>query len=379
MSTTFLSSSSFPPICGDGARLFHILKKFQDECKVLIYTTPYTPQLQAKEGYGNIKVRKIHLGFKDLFKINKGIERLIDDKVVIYGIVPVLLFLLPTISGLKNKGVKIIVDVEDAPRYAENYPYRLFNFYMKRKYQRLFNIADKVISVSKYLRNELVHSFNINEKKIEIIPNGVDTSHFKRSKINRKILREKYNIKNDDIIFIYSGAMTNIMFPKEIISIFKLAIKKNPKIKLFLVGNSQPPEYIKDIKVCIKRLKLEKNIKYLGHFDFEKMPKILSIGDVGLVPFKKDILTDAASPLKIFEYMSMGLPVVSTNVKGIQEVIKDGYNGIIAKNDEEFISALIGISEGEKYRKLSKNAMKTAYYYSWENLARKFENTINNL
>lgn len=88
------------------------------------------------------------------------------------------------------------------------------------------------------------------------------------------------------------------------------------------------------------------------------MPKILSIGDVGLLPFKKDILTDAASPLKIFEYMSMRLPVVSTNVKGVEEVIKNGYNGIIAKNNEEFISALIKISEREKIRKLSKNAMK---------------------
>ncbi len=376
MSKIVLSKSSFPPICGDGARLFHIITRFQDKSKVLVFSSPYGATQVTEKNYGKVEVKKIRTGPKDLFKVNENMKELTSkDELIIYAMQPDLLFLISSIINVKKEGVKIVVDVEDMPTYANNYPYNLFNFYIKNRYKKVLNIADKIICISEYLKSEIISDFNINCEKIEVIHNGVDMSFFSRDNEARKTLRKKFGVQDDDVVFIYSGAIVDWSGVISSLDSFKDAIEENPKIKVFFIGNGD----IEDLKNKIKELKLENNAKYLGYYPFEKMPELTSIGDVGLLPFKKDPLTEAASPIKIFEYMSVGMPVISTDMMGTKEVIKDGYNGILVTDKAELVSAILKISEDKDfYDKLKENSFETVKMYDWAVLAKRFEDIVDN-
>jgi glycosyltransferase involved in cell wall biosynthesis len=375
MSRLILSKSSFPPICGDGARIYHIANRFSEKPIIISYKSPYGDPIVEEENNSNVTLKKIELKYADVFKENQALKSLLKENngVTIYAMQPDLLFALKTINKAKKEGLKVVIDVEDMPTYAHNLPYKFFNFYIKKRYKELLKSADKIICISEYLKNELISDFDIKGEKIEVIHNGVDMSFFSRNEAARKSLREQYGVEQDDIVFIYSGAIVDWSGAISCLDSFKKAIQENPKIKVFFIGNGD----IEDLKGKINELGLEKNAKYLGYFPFEKMPELLSIGDVGLLPFKKDPLTEAASPIKIFEYMSVGMPVISTDMMGTKEVITDSYNGLLVKDDGEFVSAITRISEDKDfYNKLKENSFETVKMYDWKFLAKRFEEIL---
>lgn len=77
------------------------------------------------------------------------------------------------------------------------------------------------------------------------------------------------------------------------------------------------------------------NIIYLGEVPYRSLPAYASHFDVGLIPFKVNELTIAANPIKLMEYLALGLPVVSTN---LPEVKKHDDLVLVAKDADEFIS-----------------------------------------
>ncbi|MGZ7210395.1 MAG: glycosyltransferase family 4 protein [Methanobacterium sp.] len=377
MSKIILSKSSFPPICGDGARIYHIATRFTDKPLIVSYKSPFGDPIVNEDNNSNVTLKKIGLGYSNLFKENEALKSSLEKNsvLIIYAMQPDLLFAIHTINKAKKEGLKIVIDVEDMPTYANNFPYKFFNFYIKKRYNELLRSADKIICISEYLKRELISDFNIEGEKIDVIHNGVDMSFFKRDEAAKESLRKQYGVTEDDVVFIYSGAIVDWSGAISCLDSFKKVIQENPNIKVFFIGNGD----IEQLQNKIKELKLEKNAKYLGYFPFEKMPELLSVGDVGLLPFKKDPLTEAASPIKIFEYMSMGMPVISTDVMGTKEVIKDSYNGILVKDDGELVSAITKISEDKDfYKKLKEKSFETVKMYDWTFLAKRFEEILDN-
>jgi glycosyltransferase involved in cell wall biosynthesis len=76
------------------------------------------------------------------------------------------------------------------------------------------------------------------------------------------------------------------------------------------------------------------NIHLLGPRSYDLVPRYLAHSDVGIIPFKKNPLTDCVSPVKLYEYMASGLPVVSVEWKELQAI---GSPARLAKNDSDFI------------------------------------------
>ena len=80
-----------------------------------------------------------------------------------------------------------------------------------------------------------------------------------------------------------------------------------------------------------------KNVYIIGKRAYEDIPNYLYYSDVGIIPFKVNSLTDSVSPIKLYEYMSVGLNVVSTNFKEMEYINSPSY---IAKNYDEFCECI---------------------------------------
>lgn len=108
------------------------------------------------------------------------------------------------------------------------------------------------------------------------------------------------------------------------------------------------------------------NVYYIGPVDYNELPFVATLYDVSLIPFKRNELSDGVSPIKLFEYMSIGKPIVVTTNKEIKQ-----YKSCLhALDSNDFISQIniaLSLKEDEKYISV---LMEEAKANSWEKRCR---------
>jgi glycosyltransferase involved in cell wall biosynthesis len=106
------------------------------------------------------------------------------------------------------------------------------------------------------------------------------------------------------------------------------------------------------------------NIVFIGEVPFKDLPSYASVFDVGIIPFKVNELTLACNPLKLLEYLSLGIPVVSVNLPEVQKFKSVTY---IADNYEDFVR-LIKLSLEENSEEKMNLRLVCASEHSWTSI-----------
>jgi glycosyltransferase involved in cell wall biosynthesis len=116
-----------------------------------------------------------------------------------------------------------------------------------------------------------------------------------------------------------------------------------------------------------------------GAIAHAKVPEILSIADIAVVPSSPVPASrgGTGTPLKLFEYMAAGKPIVATDLNQAAEVIRDGHTGLLveAGNVNRFAGAILTLLNDPVRRvRLGQNARQQAIeLYSWEEYTRRLE------
>jgi sugar transferase (PEP-CTERM/EpsH1 system associated) len=201
----------------------------------------------------------------------------------------------------------------------------LYGNSVKHKYfRKICNIfVNQYIALSDDILRWLVGTININKKKCLQIYNGVNTEKFIFSSDARKYTRSQININDSDVVIGSVGRLNLIKDYTTLIHAFEkiyLSNKyNNVSLKLVIVGGG---ECYEDLDNLIKSKKLSKNIILLG--DRSDISTILSGFDI----FTLCSLNEGISN-SILEAMSVGLPIVATDVGGNSELITNGETGTL--------------------------------------------------
>ena len=109
-------------------------------------------------------------------------------------------------------------------------------------------------------------------------------------------------------------------------------------IRILAVGYDN----VRPILFPFKKSKDQKNIILLGEKKHDEILSYLKNFHVGIIPYKVNSFTNSINPLKIYEYVSSGLPVVSTNIKSVNSLSQQQNNlGIsICNSQKNFINRL---------------------------------------
>lgn len=172
--------------------------------------------------------------------------------------------------------------------------------------------SDGVTAVSNSLKTDTERLFEI-KKKIKVIPNFVDLSHFKRQ--NHDHFRKAICPQNEKLIVHIS----NFRKVKRVQDVIKTFAKINQKIKSKLVLIGDGPE-LKMVKNLRRDLDLCDSVLHIGYSD--KIEEVLSICDLFLLPSEKESFGLAA-----LEAMACQVPIVTSNVGGLKELNVDGKTG----------------------------------------------------
>ena len=200
----------------------------------------------------------------------------------------------------------------------------------------LFN-SNFIIFLTYNIQNEFKKRFKNNFKNSLIIPCCVDYNLFdysKKKKFN-KLIRNKYKIPLDSLVFNYNGSLTGVYEFENMIKFFK-KVKLRISNSFFLItshdenyGNKILHESYKDLINSMKIVKMPHS----------EIPKFLSIANISISFIKETYARKAMSPTKLAESLALGIPVLyNKNIGDVATIVKDLNCGQIIdyKNNQEF-------------------------------------------
>ena len=275
-------------------------------------------------------------------------------------------FMLPFIM-LSPNNPKIITS--DAPLvYARlTYPSLIFKFIMlvyqateawclKWKIDRL--ITDVSTAKEYYERR-----YPWLKAKLRIIPtSGVDLSKFRP--MDKKQVRKKWGISGSKVV-VFVGRLAKVKNIDFLIRSFVLVKQRIPDAKLIIVGKG---ESRLEVEQFVKKLKLD-DVVFTGEIHPDKIPEILNCADVLALSSIVE-----GSPTAVREAIACGVPVVTTDVGDVRQVIKNNFVGsIVGMEERKFANALIrflNLNE-RKRRKVVENCVEVARELSLESVFEK--------
>ena len=179
---------------------------------------------------------------------------------------------------------------------------------LKDNYHKINRVADIIFTVSKDQEN----MFD-NTEKVFWVPNGVDLKHYQKN----------YSIVNRDIgeikhpIIGYVGTIQTRLDA----DLLEYVVKSNQDKNFVMVG---PVWYTKvweeKRENIMDRFKAYPNIYFLGRKSYDDIPMYIQQFDVGIIPHKVDKFIQSTNPMKIYDYLSNGLSIISTQGVGIKEI-----------------------------------------------------------
>lgn len=150
-----------------------------------------------------------------------------------------------------------------------------------------------------------------------LVPHAQDTNFFDPSRYNRDELRRKWKV-NDKKIIMFLGTPLPYKGVEDIIYALD-RINTNEDIKLMIVGIKEKTSYVQKLINIAK----EKIIIVEGFCPIQKVPEILSVADLIVIPQKNTPITQAQIPAKLIDAMAMAKPIISTNVSDIPEILNN--------------------------------------------------------
>jgi glycosyltransferase involved in cell wall biosynthesis len=233
------------------------------------------------------------------------------------------------IFAARRCGVPVVYEV-NAPAPYEYRKYRSKYFLVPRFAEwletRMLGRTDGIFVVSEILKRHFVGR-GIPEDRIRVVPNGADVRRFRPDVPNPEV-RGLLGDKNVIIGFVGSFArfhgIDHLRYAIDLLS------RERPQVRFLLVGSGEMGD---DLRSHCSGQGLDSLVHFTGHVTPEKVPGLMAAADILLAPYAaQDFFY--LSPIKIFEYMAAGKPILAASVGQIAEVIQHEKNGLLYQPDD---------------------------------------------
>jgi glycosyltransferase involved in cell wall biosynthesis len=235
----------------------------------------------------------------------------------------------------------------------------------KRLERSALKKVDRIITVIDEAKTHYVKDCEIPPEKVTIVMNTEDLIEFDNMRIDVDVTKD---FKNDFIITYIGNFGPHRGIETALRSIAKMEPGRS-NFKLLLVG-SGPDDYTKRLKQLSRDLGVEDNIIFTGWIDFTLIPSYIDISDICLVPHVANGHTNTTIPHKLFQYMAKRKPLVVTDCKPLERIVKETKSGFVVPsgNSDEMAKVLDQLFTDESLRKkLGDNGRKAVEkVYNWE-------------
>jgi len=343
---------------GGGEKVVLELANNADFEKFDVYVLNYYKQTENMHSFDNLINDKIKFIFLDKkkgldFSLFKKVKKVIKeiDPDIIHAHLNVLLYLIPSFKKKQKK----FFTIHNIPNKEATGLQKLLRSYCF-KFKGVVPVA-----LSKSI-GELIREYYHYDKEIPVVNNGISLT---------KATSSMDELKKDNFIILNAGNFKVAKDHFTLIEAFNKFQKMHDNARLWLLGDG----VLGDFTI---RKEIEKKIQ-----EYNLNDKVILFGNVSNV---NDYLKSAdifvlssiyeGFPLCLLEALSEGLPIVSTDVGGISDIVVDGENGFLVKpKDSDAIVEKCDLlyNNKELREEISKNALKSSYKFDIKNCAKQYE------
>lgn len=186
------------------------------------------------------------------------------------------------------------------------------------KLKSILELADQIVCVTEFSKRTIIKLYNIDPLKTSIIYNGKIFPNNKPKEIRKD--KCQYGFDSDDKLILYAGQLEPRKGVDKLIKAFLLIKDKFPSIKLVIAGKGEYDKYMPLAKECLGR------VYFTGKLDKDTLIDFYCFSDIGILPSQFEQCSYVA-----IEMMHYGLPIIISDVPGLNELISQGKTGLVCK------------------------------------------------
>src|SRR5437588_6197983 len=187
----------------------------------------------------------------------------------------------------------------------------------------VFGGADAVVAVSDWVRDYVVGR-GADPSRVHTFPNGVG-EHFCREAEPDAVL-DRHALAGKRVLG-FVGSFHWWHDVECLLEAFRLLRPRHPDLALLLVGDGPTRELVAE---RARELALGDTVIFTGNVAHREIPQYVAAMDIAVAPFRSQLGDELyGSPMKLFEYMAVGTPTVSTAIGQVSELVEDGQTGLL--------------------------------------------------
>jgi glycosyltransferase involved in cell wall biosynthesis len=232
----------------------------------------------------------------------------------------------------------------------------------------LLRNADATIYINENLMDYGV-SLGARPEGASTVRTGVDLTRFRPDQDGSE-LRRQWGIADEDVLLVFIGWLYHF---SGVDTIMQVMLEMPPQLKMMVVGNGDAEDRLRALS---ESLGLHDRVVFTGRQEYKNMPNFIAAGDVCLMCSDINPVTTDIVPIKTFEYLACGRPVLASELPGVMREVQPG-NGIIYSHKDELIPALhkllkpsVRAQEGRKARAFALT------HCDWSKLTDSFEQVL---
>lgn len=274
------------------------------------------------------------------------------------------------VRASRQFGLPAIIEV-NAPLLSEQRAYRELarDTDAERIEREVFSQAGAIVTVSTAVANYVINH-GADPKRVQVMPNGVDHTLF-HSDLTPKQLPET----DGRFVVAFSGTLKAWHGVDILLEGFRELNRRLAGMHLLVIGDGPMREWMQGF---VRGAQLDGHVSFTGWRPHEEVAALLAGADVAVAPYPP--LEDFYfSPLKLFEYMALGIPTVASDIGQIRDVIEHGADGLLIPpgNALALADVLEALALDKTLRhRIGQTAARTGRNFSWHSNAEKVIATI---
>ena len=295
-------------------------------------------------------------------EIGRQIEEFKPDVILGFGILNANI----AIRMAKKRGIPFVYYIID--ELHRLVPQEYFQKLARHIERENMRSASKVISINEGLRNYTIE-MGAERKRTEVIRAGVDLDRFDLA--HRKPTRDKYGIADEDIVLFFMGWLYDFSGLKEVA--MDIAKLEEHNVKLLVLGRGDLWDTLQRVKTDYG---MDDRIVTVGWRPYEEVPKYVVASDICLLPaYKNDVMMNIV-PIKMYEYMAAGKPIIATKLPGIMMEFGNDNGVTYVERPEDASKKAIELIESGGIEEEGRKARRFVEKCSWNVITDKFENVL---
>jgi glycosyltransferase involved in cell wall biosynthesis len=327
----------YPEVPGGGTYHVHAMSRDQaamghDVTVLTVAADPDLPHVEERDGYTVIRYPSTLSALGN--DISGGVAKhlaAVDDSAYDVCHAHSHLYFSTNLAALKRRLGDLPLAITNHGLYSQNAPEWVFDAYLRTLGRWTFNRADAVFCYTDTDR-ERVRDLGV-RSRIEVVPNGIDTDRFTPDGPESDLL------DHDGPVVLFVGRLVEGKRPETAVRALATLRETRPDAALYLCGEGPLED---ELLSLAEELGVRESVTFRGQVPYEEMPAVYRGADAFVLPSRAE-----GVPRTIMEAMATGVPVVSSDLPQVRELVSSGGYTVEVGAHEAFAERLGRCLDGD--------------------------------